>query len=146
MPNYVRLNNNDHETNSETSQNWVITLISNKYNYNGVPVKDTEHNYWSNQKSLYHLQHAKNQLNSSIYYWDKADFRVPGLKRSQPYLTMCIPKVTFSFLDTMYEDAKNQLNSFIHSPCDQGVATTTPDHNHPNIFSTLNFWYQHVKK
>ena len=51
---------------------------------------------------------------SSIYSWDKADFRVPGPKRSQPYLTMCIPIVTFSFPDT-YEHSKNQLNSFIHS-------------------------------
>ena len=42
--------------------------------------------------------------------WDKADFKVPGPKRSQPYLTMCIPKVTFSFPDTMFEHAKNQLN------------------------------------
>ena len=51
---------------------------------------------------------------SSIYSWDKADFRVPGPKRSQPYLTMCIPIVTFSFPDT-YEHSKNQLSSFIHS-------------------------------
>ena len=44
----------------------------------------------------------------------KADFRVPGPKRSEPYLTMCIPKVTFSFPDSMYEHVKNQLiHSFI---------------------------------
>ena len=51
---------------------------------------------------------------SSIYSWDKADFRVPGPKRSQPYLTMCIPIVTFGFPDTC-EHSKNQLSSFIHS-------------------------------
>ena len=44
-----------------------------------------------------------------------ADFRVPGHKRSQPYLTICIAKVTFTFPDTMYEHAKNHVNSFIHS-------------------------------
>ena len=80
-----------------------------------LKVKDTEHDKWSNQKLLHHLQHAKTQLNLLIYSKDKADFRAPGLKRSQPYLTMCIRKVTFSFPDTMYEHAKNQLNSFIHS-------------------------------
>ena len=51
---------------------------------------------------------------SSIYSGDKTDFRVPGPERSQPYLTMCISIVTFSFPDT-YEHLKNQLNSFIHS-------------------------------
>ena len=51
---------------------------------------------------------------SSIYSWDKEDFRAPGPERSQPYLIMCIPIVTFSFPDT-YEYSKNQLNSFIHS-------------------------------
>ena len=49
---------------------------------------------------------------SSIYSGDKADFRVPGPERLQPYLTMCISIVTFSFPDT-YEHSKNQLNSFI---------------------------------
>ena len=44
---------------------------------------------------------------------DKADFRVPGPKQSQPYLTMCIPKVIFSFPDTMYEYAKKSAQ-FIH--------------------------------
>ena len=38
------------------------------------------------------------------------------------------------------------IHSFIHSPCDQ-YATTISDHIQPNIFlSTLNFWYQYVKK
>ena len=38
------------------------------------------------------------------------------------------------------------IHSFIHSPYDQCL-TTISDHTHPNIFlSTLNFWYQHVKK
>ena len=41
------------------------------------------------------------------------DFRVPGPKRSQPYLTMCIPIVIFSFSDT-YEYAKKS-GEFIHS-------------------------------
>ena len=48
---------------------------------------------------------------SSIYSWDKADFRVPGPKRSQPYLTMYIPIVIFSFPDTS-EHSKNQLSSW----------------------------------
>ena len=39
---------------------------------------------------------------------------VPELKRSQPYLTMCIPNVTFSFPGTMYEHAKKSAQ-FIHS-------------------------------
>ena len=30
--------------------------------------KYTEHDYWSNQKLFHHSQHAKNQLNSSIYF------------------------------------------------------------------------------
>ena len=38
---------------------------------------------------------------------------VRGPKKPQPYLTICIPKVTFSFPDTMCEHAKNQFNSFI---------------------------------
>ena len=80
-----------------------------------LKVKDTEHDKWSNQKLLHHLQHAKTQLKLLIYSKGKADFRAPGLKRSQPYLTMCIHKVTSSFPDTMYEHAKNRLNSFIHS-------------------------------
>ena len=46
---------------------------------------------------------------SSIYSCNKADFRVSGLKRSQPYLTMYIPIVIFSFLDTS-EHSKNQLS------------------------------------
>ena len=29
---------------------------------------------------LHHLQHAKNQLNKSVYFQNKADFRVSGLK------------------------------------------------------------------
>ena len=40
--------------------------------------------------------------------------RVPEPKRSQPYLTMCIPKATFSFPGTMYEYAKKSAQ-FIHS-------------------------------
>ena len=48
---------------------------------------------------------------SSIYFRDKADFRVPGPKRSQLYLTMCILIVTFSFPDT-YEHSENQLSLF----------------------------------
>ena len=43
----------------------------------------------------------------------KADFRVPTPTRSEQYLTMCIPKITFSFPGTMHEHAKNQFNSFI---------------------------------
>ena len=50
---------------------------------------------------------------SSIHSSDKADFRVAGPKSSQPYLTMCIPIVTFGIPDT-YERSKTQLNSFIH--------------------------------
>ena len=46
-----------------------------------LKVKDTEHAEWSNQKLLHHFQHAKHQLNSSIYSLDKADFRVPVPKR-----------------------------------------------------------------
>ena len=46
-----------------------------------LKVKDTEHADWSNQKLLHHFQHAKHQLNSSIYSLDKADFRVPVPKR-----------------------------------------------------------------
>ena len=38
---------------------------------------------------------------------------IKQILESQPYLTMCIPKVTFSFPDALYEHAKNQLNSFI---------------------------------
>ena len=76
----------------------------------------------------------KNQLNSLIYSWDIADFRVPEPKRSQPYLTMYIPKVTFTFTDTMYQHVKSHNQN-------------TSDHNHSNIFLwTLNFWNQHVKK
>ena len=52
---------------------------------------------------------------SSIHQFilDKADFKVSGPKRCQPYLSMCIPKVTFSFLDTMYEHGK-KLAQFIY--------------------------------
>ena len=50
------------------------------------------------------------QFSDLFLRWDKADFRVPGPKRPQPYLTMYIPKGTCSFLDTMYEHAKDQLN------------------------------------
>ena len=67
------------------------------------------------QKLLHHFQHAKDQLNSSIYSWYKADFRDPEPKKSQPHLTICIPNVTFRFPDAIYEHAKNQLNSFIRS-------------------------------
>ena len=42
-----------------------------------LKVKDKKHD-WSNQKLLHHFQHAKNQLNSSIYSGDKTDFRAPG--------------------------------------------------------------------
>ena len=49
---------------------------------------------------------------SSIYFWDRADFRVPGPKRLQLHLTMCIPIITYSFPET-YEYSKNELNSFI---------------------------------
>ena len=65
------------------------------------------------------------------------DFRISGPKASQPYLTMSIPIVTFSFPDT-YEHAENQLNSFIHywDTADNRVPTTlkaTPifDHAYP---------------
>ena len=43
-----------------------------------LKVKDKKHDHWSNQKLLHHFQHAWNQLSSSIYSWDKTDFRVPG--------------------------------------------------------------------
>ena len=87
------------------------TIKSRRYR----KVKDTKHDHWPNQNLLHHLQHAKNQLNSSIYSWDKAVFKVSGPKRSHPYLTMCIPKVwsiskllTDWFPDTiMYEHTKN---------------------------------------
>ena len=43
-----------------------------------LKVKDKKHDQWSNQKLLHHFHHAWNQLSSSIYSWDKTDFRVPG--------------------------------------------------------------------
>ena len=78
--------------------------------------------------------------------WDKSDFGVPGPKKLQPYLTICLPKITFSFPNTMYEHAKNQLNSFIHSwdTADYRVLLhkRTPifDHAHPiTIKATFTF-------
>ena len=60
---------------------------------------------------------------------------------------MCIPIVNFSFADTIYEHAKNQLNSFIHSleTADYKVpiaikATPIFGHAHPiNIEVTFSF-------
>ena len=60
---------------------------------------------------------------------------------------MCIPIVTFSFPDTIYEHAKNQLNSLIHSgdTADDRVliilkATSTFDYAHPiTIKVTFSF-------
>ena len=45
-----------------------------------LKVKDTEHDKWSNQKLLHHLQHAKTQLNLLIYSKDKADLEPQDLK------------------------------------------------------------------
>ena len=50
---------------------------------------------------------------SSIYSWDKADLSAPGPKRSQPYLTLCVPIVTFSFLDTYKHYKISWIHSFI---------------------------------
>ena len=45
-----------------------------------------------------------------------------------------------------HEKSAQLIHSFIHSPCDQDGHNHFWPH-HPNIFlSTLNFWYQHVKK
>ena len=59
-----------------------------------------------------------------------------------------IIKVVLNFLEftSVYKKSAQFIHSFIHSPYDQCL-TTISDHTHPNIFlSTLNFWYQHVKK
>ena len=101
----------------ETSQNWVSTLTS--YNYSGAPVfKSQRHSAWLmvQPKVVTSLRACKKSAQSINLFlsWDEANFRVPGPKKLQPYLTMCILKVTFSFY-TMYEHAKNQLNSFIYS-------------------------------
>ena len=81
-----------------------------------LKVRDKKHD-WSNQKLLHHFQHAKNQLNSSIYSWDKTDFRVPG----QTYFYRHIwpdpitIKVTFSFPDYIWACKKSAyfINSFL---------------------------------
>ena len=75
---------------------------------------------------------------SSIYSWDKADFRVPGPKRSQPYLTMCMPIVTFGFPDTC-EHSKNQLSSSLRysrleSPYDFKGHTYIFEHIHQELW------------
>ena len=92
------------------------------------------------------LSACKNFTNLSIYSWHKVGFRVPGPKKSHPYLTMSMPIVTLGFPDT-YEDAKNQLNSFIGSwdKADYRVSMTIKatlifDHAHPiTIKITFNF-------
>ena len=85
---------------------------------------------------------------SSIYSWDKADFRVPGPKRSQPYLTMYIPIVTFGFPDTC-KHSKNQLihlflrYSRLESPYDFKGHTfiwTYPPRTIKVFFSFLNMY------
>ena len=59
-----------------------------------------------------------------------------------------IIKIVLNFLEfkSVCKKSAQFIHSFIHSPYDQCL-TTISDHTHPNIFlSTLNFWYQHVKK
>ena len=48
-------------------------------------------------------------------------------------LTMCISKVTFSFPDTMYEHAKNQLYLFIHSWDTANYRVLWPKTTHPYL-------------
>ena len=68
-----------------------------------LKVKDTEHDQWSNQKLLHHFQHTKNQLHGLII-----------LEMKQILDSQDLNCHLFNFPDTMYEHAKNQLNSFIH--------------------------------
>ena len=85
---------------------------------------------------------------SSIHWFvlEIADFRVPEPKRSQLYLTMCIPKVTFSWYHVWTcEKSAQFIHLFICLLT--RVVTSTSDDKHPNIFLwTFNFRYKHVKK
>ena len=57
------------------------------------------------------------QLNSSIYSWDAADFRVPWPKRSCPFLKTTTQKLLRKLLAllNLYQQAKSQHRSNIHS-------------------------------
>ena len=63
------------------------------------------------------FQHAKNQLNSSIYSWDKADFRTLWHKKPCPFLTTPTQKLLKLFLTSLnlYLHAQNLLNPSLHS-------------------------------
>ena len=89
------------------------------------------------------MQHAKNQPGSFMHL----EIRVPHIHifyHSDPGVLKVV--LTFLQFTSVCNKSAQFIHSFIHSPCDQ-CATTISDHTQANIFlSTLNFWYQHVKK
>ena len=89
------------------------------------------------------MQHAKNQPGSFMHL----EIRVPHIHifyHSDPGVLKVV--LTFLQFTSVCNKSAQFIHSFIHWPCDL-CATTICDHTQPNIFlSTLNFWYQHVKK
>ena len=83
---------------------------------------------------MHQFQHAKNQLSSLLHSW----------VHNHPEIIKVV--LNFREFTSVCKKSTQFIHSFIYSPCDQ-CATTISDHAHPNIFlSTLNFWYQNVKK
>ena len=117
----------------------ILHMYTKNYDHMMYSSWDMVHDRWTDGKSDLKrwVPHLKISSVHPIHSWDKADFRVPGPKRSQPYLTMCIPKVTFSFfLDIMYKHVKNQLNSFIHSWNTPNHRVPWPKRPHPFLTTT----------
>ena len=78
-----------------------------------------------------------------IYFWDKADFRTPEPKRSQPYLTLCIYTELLAFLTLRKCKKLAQLiNSFLRYSGAPMTVKVTPifDHVYPiTIKVTFSF-------
>ena len=77
---------------------------------------------------------------------DKADFRIPGPKRSRPYSTLYIYPELLTFLTPMSMQKKEKISSIIHSFLRYSRAPMTLkathifDHVHPiTIKVTFNF-------
>ena len=112
------MSNIDYETNSEANQYKVSNLTSNKYiqlQWRASIYKWKIKSMISGLMRSYYIISSMPKI-SPIHQFilDKADFRIPGPKRSQPYLTLYIYPELLTFLTPMSMQKKEKTSS-IHS-------------------------------
>ena len=88
------------------------------------------------------FQHAKNQLNSSIYSWDKADFRTLWHKKPCPFLTTPTQKLLKLFLTSLNLYLHAQIYSIHHFILEiKQILESNDLKSHPHLWTCLTKYF-----